>query len=98
MLFQTMKITLNGIPNIRDGFIPGLALGNATREHRTFHHKHTILVGLEHDSKFHGSTLAAKGASRNGETKPEMRTEHRLVRSIHCPELGLNSQRWREAE
>jgi hypothetical protein len=62
-----MKITLDGIPNIRDGFVAGLALRNAAREHGTFRHKHTILVRLDHHSEFHAVIMAVKSAFRNGE-------------------------------
>ncbi len=63
-----MKIPLDGIPHVRDGFVAGLALRNATRQHRAFRHKHAVLVRLDQDSEFHGLTLALLTAIRNAYT------------------------------
>jgi hypothetical protein len=68
VFFQTVKIALNGIPNICDGFIASLALRNASRKHWAFHHKYTVFVWLDHHSKLHVGTLAAGGVYRNAET------------------------------
>jgi hypothetical protein len=62
-----MKITLDGIPNIRDGLVAGLALRNATRKHGTIRHKHAILIRLDHHSEFHVVSIPTQTVFRNGE-------------------------------
>ncbi len=65
VFFQAMKIPLNRIPDIRHGLVAGFALGNATGQHRAFRHEHPVLVRFNHDSEFHGVTVAVSAVIRD---------------------------------
>jgi hypothetical protein len=72
VFFQAFEITLDRIANIRHRFITRLSLGDATRQGRTFGNEHTILVGLDCDSKFHPGKFSSWELLRNGTPRFEL--------------------------
>jgi hypothetical protein len=57
VLFQAFEITLDGIPNVRHGFVASFSLRNATGQGRTFCDKQAIFIGLNYDPEFHAATV-----------------------------------------
>jgi hypothetical protein len=58
VLFQALKIALNGVPYVRHCFITGFPLRDAAGQSWTLSDKNTVLIGLNCNSKLHAPSLA----------------------------------------
>ena len=65
MLFQTFKVALNSVANVRHCFVTSFPLRDAARQSRAFSDKYAVFVWFNRDAKFHVASLPIAAAVRN---------------------------------
>jgi hypothetical protein len=79
---QAVEVSLDGVLNILYRFVSGLALRNASRQHRTFRHEDAVFVMLNEHSELHSVSIVALQEFRNAFSYASLAAGWRHQRSV----------------